>query len=138
VSAALDEIMSRYDVKLLYADPPYWESEVDTWVDRYGDRVVISWYTRRVVQMHAAAERLKTDISKADTSFSHDGCPITSGHMRNARAAARPQGRYVLAKAAQDQKIDVAVTSILAHEAAMDAVAAGMAAPKRKSYYYGA
>jgi hypothetical protein len=138
VSAALDEIMQRYDVKLLYADPPYWESEVDTWVDRYGDRVVIGWYTRRVVQMHAAAERLKTDISKADTPFSHDGCPITSGHMRNARAAARPQGRYVLAKSAQDQKIDAAVTSILAHEAAMDAVAAGMAAPKRKSYYYGA
>jgi phage terminase large subunit-like protein len=138
VSAALDEIMRRYDVKLLYADPPYWDSEVDQWAAQYGDRVVISWYTRRVVQMHAAAERLKTDIAKADTSFSHDGCPITSGHMRNARSMARPQGRYVLAKSAQDQKIDVAVTSILTHEAAMDAVAAGMASPKRKSYYYGA
>jgi phage terminase large subunit-like protein len=88
--------------------------------------------------MHAAAERLKTDIAKADTPFSHDGCPITSGHIRNARAAARPQGRYVLAKSSQDQKIDVAVTSILAHEAAMDAVAAGMTAPKRKNYYYSA
>jgi phage terminase large subunit-like protein len=137
VSAALDELVRRYDVKLIYADPPYWDSEVDQWAAQYGDRVVISWYTRRVVQMHAAAERLKTDISKADTPFSHDGCPITSGHIRNARAAARPQGRYVLAKAAADQKIDVAVTSILAHEAAMDAVAAGMSAPKRKSYYYG-
>jgi phage terminase large subunit-like protein len=138
VSAALDEIMKRYDVKLLYADPPYWDSEVDQWAAQYGDRVVIGWYTRRVVQMHAAAERLKTDIAKADTTFSHDGDPITSGHMRNARAAARPQGRYVLAKSSTDQKIDAAVTSILAHEAAMDAVAAGMAAPKRKSYYYGA
>jgi hypothetical protein len=138
VSAALEELMGRYSVKLLYADPPYWESEVDQWAADYGDRVVISWYTRRVVQMHAAAERLKTDIAKADTSFSHDGCPITSGHIRNARAAARPQGRYVLAKAAADQKIDVAVTSILTHEAAQDAIAAGMAAPKRKSYYYGA
>lgn len=138
VSAALDELMQRYDVKLLYADPPYWDSEVDEWAAKYGDRVVISWYTRRIVQMHAAAERLKTDISKADTPFSHDGCPITSGHIRNARAAARPQGRYVLAKSSADQKIDVAVTSILAHEAAMDAIAAGMAKPKRKSYYYGA
>jgi len=137
VSAALDELMKRYDVKLVYADPPYWESEVDQWSADYGDRVVIKWYTRRVVQMHSAAERLKTDISKADTPFTHDGCPITSGHIRNARAAARPQGRYVLAKAAADQKIDAAVTSILAHEAALDAVAAGMAAPKRKSYYYG-
>lgn len=137
VSAALEEIVGRYDVKLLYADPPYWESEVDQWASQYGDRIVIKWYTRRVVQMHTAAERLKTDISKADTTFTHDGCPITSGHIRNARAAARPQGRYVLAKAAADQKIDAAVTSILAHEAASDAIAAGMAAPKRKSYYYG-
>jgi hypothetical protein len=44
----------------------------------------------------------------------------------------------VLAKAAADQKIDAAVTSILTHEAAQDAIAAGMAVPKRKSYYYGA
>jgi phage terminase large subunit-like protein len=137
VSAALDELVRRYDVKLIYADPPYWDSEVDEWAAKYGDRIVIRWYTRRVVQMHTAAERLKTDISKADTRFTHDGCPITSGHIRNARAAARPQGRYVLAKSAADQKIDAAVTSILAHEAASDAIAAGMAVPKRKSYYYG-
>jgi hypothetical protein len=138
VSAALDEIMTRYNVVLLYADPPYWDSEIDSWVDKYGDRVVISWYTRRVVQMYAAAERLKTDIAKSDTTFTHDNCPITSGHVRNSRSAARPQGRYVLTKGSQDQKIDMCVTSILAHEAAMDAVAAGLAAPKRKSYYYSA
>ncbi|MGW4986324.1 hypothetical protein ACWEQ3_01555 [Streptomyces mirabilis] len=138
VSAALDELVTRYNVLLVYADPPYWESEVDQWSERYGDRVVIRWYTRRVVQMHAAAERLKTDVTKADTPFTHDGDPITSGHMRNARSAARPQGRYVLTKGAADQKIDAAVTSILAHEAANDAIAAGMARPKRKSYYYSA
>lgn len=138
VSAALDEIMTRYDVVLLYADPPYWDSEIDTWADKYGDRVVISWYTRRVVQMHAAAERLKTDLAKQDTTFAHDNCPLTSGHVRNARSAARPQGRYVLAKGAADQKIDMCVTSILAHEAAMDAVAAGLAAPRKKNYYYSA
>ncbi|MCX4572278.1 hypothetical protein OHB41_03575 [Streptomyces sp. NBC_01571] len=137
VDAALAEVMGRYDVVLLYADPPYWESEVDGWADKYGDRVVIRWHTRRVVQMHAAAERLKTDVQKSNTPFEHDGCPITSAHVRNARAAARPQDRYVLRKAAQDQKIDMCVTSILAHEAAMDAVAAGKAF-RRKSYFYSA
>ncbi|MGW3724825.1 hypothetical protein [Streptomyces sp. NPDC000851] len=138
VSAALDEIMRRFDVVLIYADPPYWESEVDAWADKYGERVVIRWHTRRIVQMHSAAERLKTDVTKADTSFTHDGCPITTAHVRNARAAARPQDRYVLRKASQDQKIDMCVTSILAHEAAMDAVASGLAAPRKRSYFYSA
>ena len=136
VDAALDEVMARYDVVRMYADPPYWESEVDAWVDKYGEKRVVRWYTRRIVQMHAAAERLVTDTAKADSEFTHDGCEITAEHMRNARRAARPQGRYVLVKASDAQKIDSAVTSILAHEAAGDAVAAGLARPKKDEYVY--
>ncbi|MFD7990745.1 hypothetical protein [Streptomyces mexicanus] len=137
VDAAMDEVMRTYNVVLLYADPPYWESEVDAWAEKYGERKVIRWYTRRVVQMHAACERLKTDVTKKDTKFTHDGCPITAGHVANARAAARPGDRYVLRKASEAQKIDACVTSVLAHEAAGDAIAAGLA-NRRKNYYYGA
>lgn len=132
VEAAVDELFRRYDVVRLYADPPYWETEVDTWADRYGDRVV-RWYTHRVVQMHAASERLLTDVTRADAVLRHDGCPTTATHVRNARKAARPASRYVLRKAAHTQKIDLAVCSILAHEAAGDAIAAGLARPKKKS-----
>jgi hypothetical protein len=57
--------------------------------------------------------------------------------VANARAAARPGDRYVLRKASEAQKIDACVTSVLAHEAAGDAIAAGLAS-RRKSYYYGA
>ncbi|WP_017616377.1 hypothetical protein [Nocardiopsis salina] len=135
VDAALDELMRRFDVVRLYADPPYWETEVDEWVDRYGERRVIRWHTRRVVQMHAAAERLRTDVLKADTGFTHDGCELTADHIANARTAARPGDRYVLRKASDQQKIDAAVTSVLAHEAAMDTIAAGLAR-KRKTYVY--
>ncbi|MFD6613572.1 hypothetical protein ACFWD1_32440, partial [Micromonospora chalcea] len=53
-------------------------------------------------------------------------------HVRNARKSARPANRYVLAKPAVHQKIDVTVTSILAHEAAGDAIAAGLNKPKTK------
>ncbi|MFD3498793.1 hypothetical protein [Streptomyces sp. NPDC058678] len=137
VQAAMDEVMKTYNVVLLYADPPYWETEVDGWSEKHGERKVIRWYTRRVVQMHAACERLKTDVAKKDTTFTHDGCSITTEHVENTRAAARPQKRYVLTKASEAQKIDACVTSVLAHEAAGDAIAAGLAAPK-KNYYYGA
>ncbi|MDA2805714.1 hypothetical protein [Nocardiopsis suaedae] len=135
VAAAMDELMRRFDVVRLYADPPYWESEVDAWVDAYGDRRVIRWQTRRVVQMHAAAERLRTDVLKKDTTWSHDGCPLTADHVANTRTAARPGDRYVLRKASDAQKIDAAVTSVLAHEAAGDVIAAG-AARKRRTYVY--
>lgn len=137
VQAAMDEVMRTYDVVRLYADPPYWETEVDGWAEKYGEKVVIRWYTRRVVQMHAACERLKTDVTKKDSTFTHDGCPITTEHVGNARAAARPGDRYVLTKASQAQKIDACVTGILAHEAAGDVIAAGLAV-KSTNYYYGA
>jgi hypothetical protein len=136
VAAAFDEVMAAYNVVRAYVDPPYWESECDAWVDKHGEKVVIRWYTRRPVQMHAAAERLLTDVAKADSTFTHDGCPITTEHMRNARKAARPGNRYVLVKASDAQKIDACVTSILAHEAAGDAIAAGLNRVKKKSYVY--
>jgi hypothetical protein len=68
--------------------------------------------------MHAACERLLTDINKADSGFAHDGCPVTATHVRNARKLARPGQRYVLGKPSQQQKIDACVTSIICHEAA--------------------
>jgi hypothetical protein len=69
-------------------------------------------------------------------SFTHDGCEITYEHIGHTRAAARPSDRYVLKKASPAQKIDVAVTSILAHEALGDVIAAGLAEPE-ESFYYG-
>ncbi|MGW5635708.1 hypothetical protein [Streptomyces sp. NPDC003832] len=136
VDAAVDELFRTYDVKLMYCDPPYWETEVDNWADRYGDRRVIRWHTRRPVQMHAAAERLKTDVIKRDSGFTHDGCSITERHIFNARMAARPSDRYVLAKPERRRKIDLAVVSVLTHEACCDAIAAGLL--KRKPLYMSA
>jgi len=136
VAAAMDELMTTYDVVRLYADPPYWETECDNWVDLYGEKKVIRWYTKRIVQMHAAAERLVTDVTKVDATFTHDACPWAAAHVANARKAARPGGRYVLTKASDAQKIDIAICSILVHEAACDSVAAGLARAKKKRYAY--
>ena len=139
VHAAMGQLMARYDVVRLYADPPYWETEIDQWVDLYGEERVIRWYTRRIVQMHSACERLKTDVTRASNgtvTFTHDDCPITADHIANARAAARPMDRYVLKKASPSQKIDATIPSILAHEALGDVIAAGLA-EKNQSYYYG-
>jgi hypothetical protein len=137
VAAAMDELIGgdgrkgTYDVVRAYCDVRYWETEIDVWAAKYGDQRVIRWYMHRIVQAHAAAERLRTDVTQASTSFRHDGCPITGKHVANARTAARPAKRYVLAKASVHQKIDLAMCSILAHEAAGDAIAAGLNKPKK-------
>lgn len=132
VAAAVDELMDRFDVVRMYCDPPYWDSEVDTWSSQYGEKRVVDWYTQRVKQMHEACQRLVTDVTKKDATFRHDGCDVTASHVANARKAARPASRYVLKKASVHQKIDMAVCSVLAHEAAMDAVAAGLVKKRRK------
>ena len=135
VKAALGEIMAALQVVRFYFDPPYWETEGDEWIDTYGEKRVIPWYTRRIVQMHAAAERLRTDVTKKDATFTHDGCGVTQAHVQNTRTAIRPGGKYVLIKASDAQKIDMTVSSVLVHEAVGDCVAAGLAADKR-SYAY--
>jgi hypothetical protein len=134
VAAAVDELFSRFRVIRFYADPPYWETEIDDWAARLGDQVVLRFATWRIVQMHAAAERLLTDVVKRDSGFSHDGCPITADHVVNARRAPRPSERYVLVKASQPQKIDACVASVLAHEAACDATAADLWQPDSVIY----
>ncbi|WP_424216041.1 hypothetical protein ACN20G_28245 (plasmid) [Streptomyces sp. BI20] len=134
VRAAVAELMGRYNVVRAYMDPPYWETEIDDWADEYGDRIV-RWSTYRIVQMHAACERLLTDVAKKDATLWHDGCPDASVHMGHTRKGERPAGRYVLKKAGPAMKIDVAVVSVLAHEAACDAIADGLARTKKYNAY---
>lgn len=138
VRAAMDQMMRRYDVVRLYADPPYWETEIDEFVQLYGEERVIKWHTRRITQMHSACERLKTDVLKRNSkgaAFTHDGCETTHDHIGNTRAAARPADKYVLRKASPSQKIDATIPSVLAHEALGDVIAAGLAEAE-VSYYY--
>lgn len=122
-------LRDTFKVVRFYPDPPYWESECDTWEEEFGERVVLRWYTRRPTQMHAAAERLYTDLGKSDSGFWHDGCEVTERHVTAAHKSPRPTadhpGRYILRKPGDGRKIDMAIPSILAHEAWGDVTADG-------------
>ena len=82
--------------------------------------------------MHAAAERLLMDVTKADSEFTHDGCETTAAHVRSAKKERRLNGRYVLVKPGDGRKIDMAVCSIICHEAAGDVTAANLWTPTKK------
>lgn len=119
VRAALDEIMTTYQVERAYFDPEDWESEIDAWALRYGEKRVLWWRTNRITAMYEAIRRTEADLRTG--ALTHDGCKITATHVANARKVAKPGQKYLLAKPNERQKIDMAMASILAHEAAADA-----------------
>lgn len=135
VAAAVEELFERYDVVRGYFDPPFWQSEIDGWDARWPGRV-FRWETYRTTQVHHALERLKTDLTSDGDALTHDACEHTAVHVRNAVESPRQGGRYVLTKPSDHQKIDLAMCSVLAHEAVGDAIASGAMNGQTDSYAY--
>ncbi len=123
VEAAVDELHRKYKIVRFYCDPREWQTEIDGWARLIGDEVVVAWPTNQINRMYAALDRAVTDIKSG--ALTHDGCPVTELHVANARKLAKPGDRYILAKASEAQKIDAAMASVRAHEAAADARAEG-------------
>lgn len=129
VHAAWAEIVETYDLRRAYCDPGFhdetsWESEIEEWAVLHGEDRFVPFPTTSAQRMYPAIRRFESDLPR----LTHDGCPITTAHMRNARKLVARTGRtYTLGKPAHHQKIDAAVTTILAHEAAADERAAGWA-----------
>lgn len=123
VHAAVDEIFSTWNVGRFYCDPQDWYSEIGDWALTHGDEHVSEWPTNKIDRMYHAIRRFETDLSTG--RITQDGCPITETHMANCRKIAKPGQKYILGKPADHQKIDAAMASILAHEAAADAREAG-------------
>jgi hypothetical protein len=124
VHAAIDDLFRRYKVVRLYADPLDWKTEIEAWALKYGTKRVLEWATNRRAAMHESLVRFTTDLGSG--AITHDADKTTATHVDNAKKLPIPGRRYILAKASQTQKIDVAMTAVLAHEAAADALASGV------------
>lgn len=138
VAAAVDELFATFDVVRMYCDPPYWETEIDTWAEKFGEKRVIRWSTYSA-KFHDALERILTDVNKKDSGFTHDGCEWTSRHVASAKKKARGSTasvnhRYILAKPGDGRKIDLAVVSTLCHEAWGDVTNAKLWRNKYRAY----
>ena len=134
VHDAWAELAGFYKLERVYCDPGFndehdptsWITEIETWDRKHGPDVFIPWQMggqTRTKAVHAALVRFEADLTQR--ALTQDGCPITETHMGNARKIPKPGDRYILGKPSQQQKIDAAVTSVLCHEAASDARAAG-------------
>lgn len=142
VNAAVDELANEFEIVRAYCDVHLWESEIDLWASKYGEKVFVGWRTNRIQQMHSALERFRTDVYNAESSFTHDGDETVSMHVRNAIVRSRGMNPltkervYILGKPEEHQKFDYAMSSVLAHEAVMDAIAGGALEQKQNFVYF--
>lgn len=142
VRAAWAELADRFDLRRVYADPGFrdessWESDIEAWDVDHGPRVFVPWVmagSARINAVYEALRRFESDLAQG--MVWHDGCPITTAHMGNARRLARSGDRYILGKASQSQKIDAAVTTVLAHEAACDERATGWSSQPERTIFF--
>lgn len=144
VDAAIADAFSRYQVAAFYADPAKdWRSKVNEWEAAYSGDVPVKvtrdhpfewWMTGgRVLYIERALEAFEAAVRNKE--LTHDGSFRLTQHVLNARRRIRRQ-RLTLGKAHEHSphKIDACVAAVLAWQARMDAVAAGVRPrPKRKA-----
>ena len=123
VMAAMDELVDVFAVHLAYIDPYGWTTEAEHWQVKHGEERIQAWPTNSIKRMHSAIVRFEIDLAQA--RITHDGCPLADTAFANARKKARLGQLYTLDKPTNHQKIDIVMSSILAHEAAADARANG-------------
>ena len=134
VLAAIREAFGRYNVVRGYFDPHEWRSDIDTLAEEYPERV-ISWETRRDVQMAAALDRLHADLLNGVTF--HDDDPLAHEHYGNAYVRMKGGHRLVRKEHPDSpRKIDTVVGDALAYEARADALADGWGTPEPTAYAY--
>lgn len=123
VKAAVAELFGRFKVARMYVDPRHWETQADEWESEHGSDVVVQWPTNQISRMFDALSRFLEDTAGLLTT--HDGDPTVKLHALAARKLAKPGDKYILGKPAENQKIDLLMADILAHEAAADMRALG-------------
>lgn len=131
VDQALEQAFDELQVWRLYGDPPYWESAFKRWQGRYGEKVVVAWWTNRLRAM-AFAVRSYVNAQR-EGAVSHDGDVRLAAHIANARRheinVKDDDGRrmWVIRKEHPQSanKIDAAMAGCIGWECRLDAVAAG-------------
>lgn len=133
VDRVMSQAVARFSVRALYCDVALWESYVDLWRDRWAEQLSVwattgsgkkghatAWDMRsRNGEFTAAAERFAADVAQGD--LTHDGNPILTRHVLNARRAPNRFGVSLRKEHREStRKIDLAVCAVGARMARRD------------------
>jgi len=139
VHAALEAAFDQWRVIRVYADPPYWEETVSAWSGKYGEKIVVEWWTHRPRPMAFALRAFRN--AQVDGSLTHDGDKLYARHIANAvKRDARVKDdddkpMWTIQKDRHDspRKIDAAMAGCLSWEARLDAITEGLNKPRKRS-----
>lgn len=139
VDGALAEAMQRWNVTLVYADPPRFEANVAKWSGKYGEKRVLEWYTNRPMQIGKAMRAFKT--AQTTGQLSHNGSKDYERHIANSRKGdlrIRDEDEtplWTIYKERPDSLkfIDLAMAGCLSWQARLDALSRGGWQKKKSS-----
>lgn len=134
VTDAITQAFAKHKVLRLWFDPPYWGDEIAAWTAQWGDKVVKGWATYRNAEMGWACRRFATAI--ADGTLTHDGDATLAEHIGNSHKRTllvrddRGEQLWAIQKETLGSglKVDAAVSAVIAWEARLDAITAGLPA----------
>lgn len=136
VKAEVRDIFKRYDVVGFYADPAKWETVVAEWEAAYGSQLKVKANQKHPIQWWMTGGRSslitqaleKFESAVLDGEMTHDGSSELTRHILNARRNMSSRYGFQIRKDNPDSpnKIDAAVAAVLAWQARLDAVAAGV------------
>ena len=132
VDSAMAAAFTRWRVWRAYCAPPLWGSEIASWAGRWGDTVVVEWWTNQYRKMAYALQDYRTAMMNG--AVSHDGNAFFSRHVANAckqetnfRNEDSGEFMWLIRKDRKDSlfKIDAAMAGCLSWQAREDAIASG-------------
>lgn len=128
VDEAVDFCFDNFEVILMHADPPYWQSYLSKWEGKYGNRVR-EWPTRTTIKMYYAIRAYEEAI--ASGALGHNDDERFKRHIASAgknmlgRFDDEGKEMYRLAKVSEGRKYDAAMAAILSWDARSAALAMG-------------
>jgi phage terminase large subunit-like protein len=135
VDAAVQEVFRRYNVVGFFGDPAKWESYIAGWEASYAKKLKVKasrnhpiewWMTGgRSVFIVRALEQFHDAV--IDGELTHDGSFALTRHVLNARRRPSRSGLQIAKENPESpNKIDAAIAAVLAWQARLAALAAGV------------
>lgn len=130
VDETVAELVDRFELWRLYADPFRWQSSMARWSGLRRKEYVASWSTARLKQTGYACRNLAAEIRSGEVGPAPDehdlGRHVDNAVRRYVNSRDEQGARlWTITKPAPALKIDAAMALVLAAEARRDAVAAG-------------
>ena len=120
VHEAIAAAFGRFEIVEFACDPPGWYTEIDDWVDLYGENLVVAFETRMAKRMAPACERARAGVLDLSLTYGGPLAARLAQHIDNCVIRETPYGVAVTKQHPDSPKrIDGAVASIIAYDRAM-------------------